>query len=316
MIRRPPRSTQQETLFPYTTLFRSLATRNVRISSKRALGQRGDHLKLTVEDDAGNRQPVFYWRGADAEDDLPTGRFDLAYTLRANTFRGKTEVMVEWLDARSIADDSGAISIQPERGATWEDYRDLAWPAATAKLREVSAQYPDAGFWGEVKTPDADQITLRQLKRCELRPVPTLVVWTVPPGPQVWSALLDACQPERIVTFGITPELDTLDAFLQRFAGLLKFAARRGDPVALCRLASALAHTEQATLAGLQWFAARGHYTIDYTDDGLLQVGAGDGTGAGAAEKSSTQARVQRHLSEAAAYRHYWLTRPYTDDPK
>src|SRR3546814_13812893 len=33
MIRRPPRSTRTDTLFPYTTLFRSLASRNSRMCS-------------------------------------------------------------------------------------------------------------------------------------------------------------------------------------------------------------------------------------------------------------------------------------------
>src|SRR3546814_8580887 len=35
MIRRPPRSTRTDTLFPYTTLFRSLLERNIRMSRYR-----------------------------------------------------------------------------------------------------------------------------------------------------------------------------------------------------------------------------------------------------------------------------------------
>src|SRR5881628_1255717 len=34
MIRRPPRSTRQSTLFPYTTLFRSLSCRSIERNSK------------------------------------------------------------------------------------------------------------------------------------------------------------------------------------------------------------------------------------------------------------------------------------------
>src|SRR3546814_14984386 len=44
MIRRPPRSTRTDTLFPYTTLFRSLRPRRLEI----ARNQRADLLRLRV----------------------------------------------------------------------------------------------------------------------------------------------------------------------------------------------------------------------------------------------------------------------------
>src|SRR3546814_12528411 len=40
MIRRPPRSTRTDTLFPYTTLFRSLGGLVARVLSERGLAQR------------------------------------------------------------------------------------------------------------------------------------------------------------------------------------------------------------------------------------------------------------------------------------
>src|SRR3546814_12115305 len=40
MIRRPPRSTRTDTLFPYTTLFRSLAAKTVDDQSHRFLGRK------------------------------------------------------------------------------------------------------------------------------------------------------------------------------------------------------------------------------------------------------------------------------------
>src|SRR3546814_12932929 len=41
MIRRPPRSTRTDTLFPYTTLFRSDGRHRVRGDQRRHLGDRG-----------------------------------------------------------------------------------------------------------------------------------------------------------------------------------------------------------------------------------------------------------------------------------
>src|SRR3546814_339533 len=43
MIRRPPRSTRTDTLFPYTTLFRSLAVKNRIHSELLRLAREGEH---------------------------------------------------------------------------------------------------------------------------------------------------------------------------------------------------------------------------------------------------------------------------------
>src|SRR3546814_4345840 len=63
MIRRPPRSTRTDTLFPYTTLFRSVAARDV-----------GDdqHLRLArIIEGAGNREM------ADGALDMPRAGADI-----------------------------------------------------------------------------------------------------------------------------------------------------------------------------------------------------------------------------------------------
>src|SRR3546814_3382968 len=44
MIRRPPRSTRTDTLFPYTTLFRSGEARNVRPGARLGHGEGENHL--------------------------------------------------------------------------------------------------------------------------------------------------------------------------------------------------------------------------------------------------------------------------------
>ena len=66
----------------------TLATRNLKVASRKGLGRRGEHLQVEVEDAQGRRQPVIWWRGARAE--LPKGRFDLAYTVRASVYKGES----------------------------------------------------------------------------------------------------------------------------------------------------------------------------------------------------------------------------------
>src|SRR3546814_6361115 len=50
MIRRPPRSTRTDTLFPYTTLFRSAVAERAGIAVALVPGDE-DNLKVTTEDD-------------------------------------------------------------------------------------------------------------------------------------------------------------------------------------------------------------------------------------------------------------------------
>src|SRR5260221_6905314 len=52
MIRRPPRST----LFPYTTLFRSLAGRGAGLATAGLLPVNGEHVGEVVVDDDGDRK--------------------------------------------------------------------------------------------------------------------------------------------------------------------------------------------------------------------------------------------------------------------
>src|SRR3546814_10472857 len=50
MIRRPPRSTRTDTLFPYTTLFRSIASRQLNLTGHRLLGLGDEAAHVAVAD--------------------------------------------------------------------------------------------------------------------------------------------------------------------------------------------------------------------------------------------------------------------------
>src|SRR3546814_10031971 len=76
MIRRPPRSTRTDTLFPYTTLFRSLpAASEVDIMAKEgsrgALGAKVDALEKDGKLSTGIHWPFF--KNADATDPAVAG---------------------------------------------------------------------------------------------------------------------------------------------------------------------------------------------------------------------------------------------------
>src|SRR3546814_4026379 len=77
MIRRPPRSTRTDTLFPYTTLFRSV------IHRQRRLRDEGNAVRLA------NLQLGDVFRGFDQMDRTAIGRIKLPH--RALDFRMRSE---------------------------------------------------------------------------------------------------------------------------------------------------------------------------------------------------------------------------------
>src|SRR3546814_247304 len=108
MIRRPPRSTRTDTLFPYTTLFRSRVRRQLGDDSgdveQGAPGQPGDEAELVLAGDerelperelavAAERQPGAVLEG-DAERARRAGVQNVAAMDRRSRFGGQTNVAV------------------------------------------------------------------------------------------------------------------------------------------------------------------------------------------------------------------------------
>ncbi len=88
----------------------TLATRNLRAVDIQQIGKKEEHLKVLVEDENGQSRNVLWWHGD--PDLVPQQRVDLAYTLRANDFRGQTQLQLEWKGYRLIADQTRKCAAQ------------------------------------------------------------------------------------------------------------------------------------------------------------------------------------------------------------
>ncbi|MCY3917339.1 MAG: single-stranded-DNA-specific exonuclease RecJ [Chloroflexi bacterium] len=274
----------------------TLAARNLKVASRKGLGRRGEHLQVEVEDTQGRRQAVIWWRGARAE--LPKGRFDLAFTLRASVYKGEREVLVEWLDYRPQG--SEPIDVEAEETA-YEllDMRKSSFPLVElAKTRERN---PAALVWSEVEQVDgaADRLGLKATE--------TLIVWTIPPSAEIWSAALATVNPERLILFGLRPSRETTGNFLARLAALVKFAVNQRDGKAgLEALAAALGERERSVQVGLQVLRAMGKldYRVGVAGDYRLELADKPPTD----QLKTLQKRLSLLLRETRAYRNYWQT--------
>jgi single-stranded-DNA-specific exonuclease len=270
----------------------ALVTRGLSLTSHTTIGRGGEHLRLIVEDEAGTRQKVLWWRGAGSP--LPQGRFDLAYVLRASDYRGQRDVQVEWVDARPI--EAPAAVLRPAPPAIRVvDYRQESSPRRI--LEKLRAQQ-DVQVWSEAET----RAEVAGRDRYELGPSKALVLWTTPPGPAELQAVLEKVSPETVYLFGVDPGLDHPEEFLKRLAGLTRYVLNSNQGQAnVSTLAAATAQREATVRAGLAWLVARGHLVVLGEDGDEVHLAAGSQTAS--ADLPQIAARLRALLAETAAYR-------------
>ena len=80
----------------------TFASRNMQLKAVVKIGKTQEHLRLNIEDEHGNANSILWWNGID--EDLPeTGtKLDLAYSLRASTFRGERQLQLHYVDCRVV----------------------------------------------------------------------------------------------------------------------------------------------------------------------------------------------------------------------
>ncbi len=277
----------------------TLATKDLKLLGRSAVGRKGEHLQLIVEDSGGAQARVIWWRGT--EWSLPEGRFDLAYRVRASDYRGQPELQVEWVDARPV--ELPLVELARERAAIQVvDYRAELRPRL---LLEHLRSGDGVQVWSEAEA----RKEVDGADRYELRPSKALAIWTVPPGPAELRAALKSVAPETVYLFGVDPGLDEPQRFLERLAGLVKRALRAHEGrVTIPDLAAGTAQREAAVRLGLDWLVESGHITIVDEEAGELLLASGSGA-AGQDVKGAT-ARLRTLLEEAAAYRLHFSRAP------
>ncbi|MEZ4770820.1 MAG: single-stranded-DNA-specific exonuclease RecJ [Caldilineales bacterium] len=269
-----------------------LVSRSHAVSSSRTVGRYQDHRILDLEDDAGNVQRVFWWQGAGWP--LPQGRFDLAYRVRASTYRGQRAVQLEWVDAQPLAEIPGELSGPALQVLDWRAAADPQ--AGLAELRRAG----DVIVWAEA----GQRRQVGGSDRTQLEPAASLVVWTAPASRSDLLAALERVQPQQVVLVGADPQLDGMETFLGRLAGLIKPVLASDGTVSLRYLAAATAQREVTVRAGLRWLAARGHLRVLEESDDRVQLARGEG--APSAELAAAAAELQALLNETAAYRRFF----------
>ena len=164
-----------------------LATRDVTLKSATEIGKGKEHLRLTVEDESGNAQNILWWNGAGEELPETGSKLDIAYSLRASTFRGEKQVNLTFEEFRVV--EEKPIEIHKPK----LEVRDMRLQPSLLNLQ------PSTLIWAEGADKSAG------VGRHELKQADEFSIYTTPSSPsELWKAL-EIVKPKTIYVFGISP---------------------------------------------------------------------------------------------------------------
>jgi single-stranded-DNA-specific exonuclease len=287
----------------------TLATRGVTLKSAAEIGKTKEHLRLQVEDENGNVQSLLWWGGAGETLPDPSilrqtqdnaslreeNKFDIAYSLRASSYRGQRQVTLQFEEFRVV--EEAPIEIKKSK-----------LQVVDLRLNSSFILHPSSLIWAE----GADKT--KGKSRFELQQADEFAIYTTPPSPVELRKALEIVKPKTIYVLAVPPAEDpstTLRAspeeFLNRLAGLCKYALnQRGGKATIHELAAAMASREGAIQIGLQWLAAGGHLSVEVENDEVTLC----------ADKPEANQYLQKELyvalrgilNEMSAYRKYFAT--------
>jgi len=265
-----------------------LASRNLTLKSVKEIGKTKEHRRIVVADENGAKQDLLWWNSADDEIPEAETKIDIAYSLRASTYRGEKQLTLQFQELRVV--EEKPIEIRKSK----LEIRD--WRLDGRKLNEIPSS---ALIWAEGSK------RAKGKPRFDLSEADEFAIYTTPPSPVELRAALEAVKPKTIYLIAISPAIEKTDEFLSRLAGMAKFAInQRGGKVSLQELATSTAQRETTIRLGLEWLAAGGHIKVE-EENGELNLAGSDGIGNPYLQRELYIA-VKGSLDEAAAYRNYF----------
>jgi single-stranded-DNA-specific exonuclease len=271
------------------------ASRNLHLENAISLGRNKEHRKLILADEQGIQREVLWWDGG--AEDLPSGTFDLAYTVRAANWRGKPEVQLEFVALQSA--ETETVEVKP-RPFEVVDYR--AAPDPLALLERLKAEDSTLVWIEGEEKEHLGGVGRRSLERAR-----HLVIWSIPPSPEELRSAIETVRPQVISLIAAHPPEQSAEEFITRLAGLLKFVIRRrAGQTSWEELAAATGQRVRTVQRGLMWLVKKGKILLEREENGQLWLSEGGPNEENAADAQRVWREVQGLLQETNAYRAYF----------
>lgn len=237
-------------------------TKNLSISSMKPLGRNREHFQFILEDEAGRTLPAKWWNTE--ENQIPEGRFDLAYSLNLNTYKGETTLEAVWIDSHLLEEPERPIfEVDSSRVI---DLRSEQDPLSTAI--NTYAKPPFLIFQEPPLVEDPISCG-----RYGLRRVNTLVFASIPPSRQVLVDIIQHARPDQVILIFNQNRSYSTESFLHRLAGYIKYAVNNREGLASLKdLAQAMNSTIEVVISGLEWWVADGKITIQNSEEDLYRL--------------------------------------------
>lgn len=272
----------------------TLASRGVRMKSFGTIGKTREHLRLNIEDENGDIQSILWWGGAGEELPEEGSKFDIAYSMRASSYRGQKQVTLQFEDFRITRDAEKPVEVRSSR----VEIRN--WRLESKKFDSLDTRVL---IWAEGSEKAKGK------SRFELKQSNEFAIYTTPPSPLELRKALEVVKPKTVYVFANPPAEEKPNDFLNRLAGLCKYTLnQRHGKVTVHELAAGMASRENAIQIGLEWLAAGGHLSMGMEDDQVTLSAAEDGGSSNKYLQAELFVALRGILNETSAYRKYFAT--------
>ncbi len=281
-------------------------SRNLSVADDRRIGKDGTHRRLLLQDEAGNKAPVIWFRGADVE--LPAGPIDFAYSLAINEYKGERSLQLGYVDSRATERPSIAVV---EKSTPARPIHDLRQES----VRPSDVPPPETAFWlAEGTTVNSMSETYRGNFRAYYRMAAgkdsrgkSLVLWSIPPSAEILRWLVETLDPSAIYLVGNDTADDSMEGTLKAVASMAKYALSRDGRLPVDQLAARIGSTEAVIRHCLLWLEVKQLVQlVAWENDDIAQIAPGDGSTRSEAERDILQAELEEQLAEVRAYRRFF----------
>ncbi len=273
--------------------------RRVEVTSVKPLDRNREHFKLQIQDEQGE-SILLYWWNAD-ETLIPTGLFDLAFSLRESTYKGKTTLQAEYIDIHPIVEPDitiGSAGLQEVL-----DFRNFDEPLLEAK--KIFAEKSCLVF--QEPTDMDDPLSVG---RNQIHPVENLILASIPPSQSLLKEILQQASPTSILLAFHIPAEKNLPMFLNHLAGLIQYALKNHEGLTSTRdLARAMNLREETISTGIEWFQADGKIRVLTADHDLTRFERYPAA-VKSKVKASLETRLRFQLQETASYQNFIYNQP------
>jgi len=237
-------------------------SRRVHIAGTRALGRTREHFQFQLEDEQGQAMQAVWWNTREAE--IPSGWFDLAYSLNINEYKSRITLQAVWTDFHIVEEPEETL--RPEETSRFIDFRSIQDPLAAARLACKDVEYLIYQEPHDLNDP-------LSCGRDQVRPTSSLILSSAPPSWQVFDQIISRANPQRIyIVFDQISEYSP-NSFLKQLFARLRFAVdHRSGVVASSDLAQALNARLEAVKSAMDWLAAAGKIIISNGDSTMMDV--------------------------------------------